>query len=557
MNTSLIMGLPVWPIWIVDLLGSALMILFSFLCVRLARRIRRHDQDNVVWTYLLWVCYALAGFAVSRSVGHIAKRVLLSVDYPQLWAFLQPYSGAINSLMFVVVAAITLFFERIWNIYQQILGDKQALQEAHTKLLFMNRNLENLVTARTQELSVSERKNRRIFEASQDMILVASPQGQVVDLNKAGVQLLGLDQSPEGVNTVDLRRGDTVTRRRGDCESAAAPCTCVSLSSRLSPKSTAMPEGVGGIRLQEFLPDQQEWQSLARIFREQGYVANREVRLKRRDGAMLHVLLSGTATCDEASGEMESIHFLVKDISRRKAMERQLLQADKLASIGQLAAGIAHEINNPLGVILGYAQLLMRGEKPGDDRHHDLKVIEKHAQTCKSIVGDLLSFSRSSQTRKELGNLHAAVEEVIQVIHHHMKTDRARILCDYDERVPLLVLDKERIKQVLMNLLMNAKHAVGDHGTIRLSTSYDEAARQVRVSVSDDGYGIDLENLSRVFDPFFTTKSTGEGTGLGLSVSYGIVRDHGGDILVTSEPGKGSTFTVLLPAPAEDVDTRS
>lgn len=511
MSTSPIMGLPVWPIWIVDLLGSALMILFSFLCVRLARRIRQHDQDNVVWTYLLWVCYALTGFAVSRSVGHIAKRVLLSVDYPQLWGFLQPYSGAINSLMFVVVAAITLFFERIWNIYQQILGDKQALQEAHTKLLFMNRNLEDLVAARTQELSASERKYRRIFEASQDMILVASPQGQVVDLNKAGVQLLGLDQAPEEV---------------------------------------------GEIRFQEFFPDQEEWQFLARIFREQGYVANREIRLKRRDEAMLHVLLSGTATCDEASGEMESIHFLVKDISRRKAMERQLLQADKLASIGQLAAGIAHEINNPLGVILGYAQLLMRGEKPGGDRHQDLKIIEKHAQTCKSIVSDLLSFSRSSQTRKELGNLHAAVEEVIQVIHHHMKTDRAQINCDLDERVPLLVLDKERIKQVLMNLLMNAKHAVGDHGSIRLATFYDEAARQVRLSVSDDGYGIDPENLSRVFDPFFTTKSTGEGTGLGLSVSYGIVKDHGGNLLVTSEPGKGSTFTVLLPAPAEQVDTR-
>jgi two-component system, NtrC family, sensor kinase len=512
MNMSLIMGLPVWPIWIIDLLGSALMILFSFLCVRLARRIRRLDQTNVVWTYLLWVCYALAGFAISRSVGHIAKRALLSLDYPQVWGFLQPYSGAINSLMFVVVAAITLFFERIWTIYQQILGDKQALQEAHSKLLFMNRNLEDLVAARTQELSVSERKYRRIFEASQDMILVTTPQGQVVDLNNAGAQLLGLEHAPE--------------------------------------------EAVG-IGFQEFLPDPVEWHALARIFLQQGYVANREVRLRRRDGTMLHVLLSGTATCDEASGEMESIHFLVKDISRHKAMERQLLQADKLASIGQLAAGIAHEINNPLGVILGYAQLLMRGEEPGGERHQDLKVIEKHAQTCKSIVSDLLSFSRSTQTRKELGNLHTAVEEVIQVIHHHMKTDRARILCDFDKRVPLLVLDKERIKQVLMNLLMNAKHAVGAHGTIRLTTSYDEAARQARVSVSDDGYGIDPENLSRVFDPFFTTKATGEGTGLGLSVSYGIVKDHGGDILVTSEPGKGSTFTILLPTTTDLVDTSS
>jgi two-component system NtrC family sensor kinase len=502
MNTALIMALPVWPIWIVDLLGSALMILFSFLCVRLARRLRQHDNTNVVWTYLLWVCYALASFAMSRSVGHIAKRVLLSTGYPEVWSFLQPYSGAINSLMFVVVAAITLFFERVWNIYQQILGDKQALQEAHTNLLFLNHNLENLVAARTLELSLSERKYRRIFEASQDMILVATPLGLVMDLNPAGVRLLGLDGAP------DQTRAFT---------------------------------------FQDFLQDAEEWRTLESVFQKQGYVANREVRLKRLDGVVLNALLSGTATRDEASGTMESIHFLVKDISQHKAMERQLLQADKLASIGQLAAGIAHEINNPMGMVLGYTQLLLRGEQPGSERHQDLKIIEKHARTCKSIVSDLLSFARSTPTRKEPSRLHAAIEEVIQVIHHHMKMDRVQIQCDFDQRVPVLVMDAERIKQVLMNLLMNAKHAIREQGTIRVSTSYDDTARQVKLSVADDGCGIEPQNLSRVFDPFFTTKDTGEGTGLGLSVSYGIVQDHGGNILVTSELGKGSIFTVFLP----------
>ncbi len=511
MNADLITGLPVWPIWIVDLLGSTLMILVSFLCVRLARALRQQDHTNVVWTYLLWVCYALAGFAISRSVGHIAKRILLSTGYPEVWSLLQPFSGAINSLMFMMVAAITLFFERIWNIYQQIQRDRQALQEAHSNLLYLNRNLESLVTARTHELSVSERKYRRIFEASQDLILVATPQGQVLDINEAGIRMLGLEPSSDPMTPLSLR---------------------------------------------DFLQRPEEWQTLEKVLREQGYAANREVRLQRADGTVLHTLLSGAVSIDAASDSMESIHFLIKDISQHRAMERQLLQADKLASVGQLAAGIAHEINNPLGMVLGYTQLLLRGEEPSSDRYQDLKIIEKHTRTCKGIVSDLLSFARSNPTRKQESSLQAVIEDVVQVIQRHMQMDRVQIQCDFDQRVPRLVLDQERIKQVFLNLLMNAKQAIRGEGTIRLTTCYDDRTRQVAVAVSDDGEGIETQNLSRVFDPFFTTKATGEGTGLGLSVSYGIIQDHGGDIQVSSEPGKGSTFTVLLPANRDSVDIR-
>jgi two-component system, NtrC family, sensor kinase len=503
------MSLPLLPIWIVDLLGSALMILFSFVCVRLARRLRGQDQNNVVWTYLLWVCYGLAGFAVSRSVGHIAKRILLTAGHDEVWEFLQPYSGAINSLMFTVVAAVTLFFERIWWIYQQILADKQALQLAHQNLLFLNRNLEDLVAERTRDLSASERKYRRIFEASQDMILVVAPTGAILDINAAGRKMLAIEEHQAVIEAMVL---------------------------------------------QDFLQDAAEWAVLQETFREQGFVANGEASMKRRDGTYFDALLSATATLEETSGEMDMIHFLVKDVSQRKAMQRQLLQADKLASIGQLASGIAHEINNPLGMILGYTQLLIRTEPEGTQRHEDLRTIEKHARTCKTIVGDMLSFARSTQTRKELSRLHSVIDEVVNVLQHHFAQDQVAIEKHYDDHVPLLVLDKEKIKQVLMNLLMNAKHAIGKSGAIRLTTHYAPKAQQVLLEVVDSGCGIEPQHLSRIFDPFFTTKATGEGTGLGLSVSYGIVRDHDGDIMVTSEPGKGSIFTVILPVPSNDAE---
>ncbi len=143
--------------------------------------------------------------------------------------------------------------------------------------------------------------------------------------------------------------------------------------------------------------------------------------------------------------------------------------------------------------------------------------------------------------------INEAADDVLNFILHHSKLDGIDIIRKYDEGVPPMLLDEKKIRQVLINLLMNAGHAVGKKGSIGLSTEYNGHDNKVAIKVSDTGYGVKKKDLPRIFDPFFTTKPTGEGTGLGLSVSYGIVKSHGGDILVESEPGKGTQFTVLLP----------
>ena len=195
------------PIWIIDMVGSILMIIFSFLCLNLIGALRNRDKSNVIWTYLFWVCLGLAGFAVSRSAGHILKQILVLSGNENLWSFIRPYSGAINSLMFVFVASVTLFFERIWKIYQQISKDKQALQGVRDELLFLNQNLESLVAERTKELALSEHNYRRIFEVSRDMILVTRPDGTIINMNPAGYDILGLekdDDSPSRKNFADF-----------------------------------------------------------------------------------------------------------------------------------------------------------------------------------------------------------------------------------------------------------------------------------------------------------------------------------------------------------------
>jgi len=489
------------PIWIVDMTGSILMIVFSFLCLSLVRRLRNRDQGNVIWTYLFWVCLGLAAFAISRSAGHIVKQILVLSGHEAVWSIIRPYSGAINSLMFVFVASVTLFFERIWKIYRQISKDKQALQTISDELRFLNQNLENLVAERTQELALSEHKYRRIFEVSRDMILVTQPDGTIINLNPAGCKLLGYKEPV----------------------------------SSFSDNSFA-----------DFFVKASDWHRIRKTIEQQSFISNAEVSLEDTDGKQIRVLVSGSL--DKGFSDRDAtIHFLVKDIEQRRIVEEQIAQADKLASIGQLSAGIAHEINNPLGIILGYTQLLIRNEKSNSEKFDDLKTIEKHVRNCKSIVEDLLNFARSSKPNEDVIRLDEAMEDVLSFIQQHAGLDNISVKKNYDSAVPEMRLDEKKIKQVFMNLIMNAKHAIGKEGNLAISTGYNPDEGNVVVKISDTGHGIEKKDMARIFDPFFTTKPTGEGTGLGLSVSYGIIKNHGGDILVESEAGKGSTFTIVLP----------
>jgi two-component system, NtrC family, sensor kinase len=497
------------PILFTDLVGSILMIVLSLLSLRLVFKLRRQDSDNLIWTYLWWICLALSCFAMSRSVGHILKNFLLMFGQKSVWDAIRPFSGAINTFMFVVVGAVTLFFERIWKVYQLIRKDREEIQSAHKELLYLNQNLERLVKERTNALSVSEYKYRRIFEVSKDMILVTNRDGGIVNLNPSGYSLLGL-------------AGET--------------------------------EPIENRNVLEFIAEPVSWLSVMASVQRERSVSNVELDIRTSDGAVRRILLSGSMA-EPSDNEEETIHFLIKDIEQRKLMEEQLAQADKLASIGELSSGVAHEINNPLGVILGYTQLLLRGEKNTSERFADLKTIEKHVRSCKSIVEDLLSFSRKSETEKERLDIHRVIEDVLTFVQHHSDIEHIAIEKDYSPGVPPILMDEKKIKQVLINLVVNAIHAVGQKGRIWVATVLNAQSDNLLVTVRDDGHGIEKKDINKIFDPFFTTKATGEGTGLGLSVSYGIIKDHGGQIDVESKPGAGTTFTFTLPVSPNKQET--
>ncbi len=246
--------------------------------------------------------------------------------------------------------------------------------------------------------------------------------------------------------------------------------------------------------------------------------------------------------------EMSHIGRLIifDDVTEREELERRLVQADKLSSIGLLAAGVAHEVNTPLAVISTYAQMLAKQISGDEQKARLLEKIARQTFRASEIVNSLLSFSRVSPTAFDEVGLNRVIEETLVLVEHQMAQCGIRVELDLEGHLPAVRANVGKLQQVFLNLFLNARDAMESGGTLRIETRSDGEA--VRIEVADTGAGIPAENLGRIFDPFFTTKAGRKGTGLGLSVTYGIVREHGGRIEVASQPGQGTCFQIDFPA---------
>ena len=244
-------------------------------------------------------------------------------------------------------------------------------------------------------------------------------------------------------------------------------------------------------------------------------------------------------------GEKPGHVITVDDVTDQVRMEEQLLRQDRLASIGLLAAGVAHEVNTPLTGISSYAQLLM-SELPQDDPRLDvLRKIERQTFRAASIVHSLLNFTRAGTGVAETIRVHDLVAESLALFEPQLRGRSIKVETRIDEGLPPLRAEHGKLLQVLLNLLLNARDAIQESGTIAVAAR--QSGGRLALEVSDDGAGIAEEDLGKIFDPFFTTKPRGRGTGLGLSLSYQIVQEHMGEIVVESRPGHGSVFTIDLP----------
>ncbi len=240
-----------------------------------------------------------------------------------------------------------------------------------------------------------------------------------------------------------------------------------------------------------------------------------------------------------------------------KEAQTQLIQSAKMVAVGQLSAGIAHEINNPLAGILGYSQFILNKSRRTDFNFEDfrncrdyLKHIERESQRCKKIVESLLSFSRRSTDAFQLLDVKSVMETTLSILKHPLELQNIKIETRYlSSEIPLIMGNANQLQQVFTNLIINAQHAMPEGGELKIDVEVTRGDENkfLRIALQDTGCGISKENLEKIFDPFFTTKQNRESIGLGLSISYQIIQQHKGRILVESEVGKGSTFTLILP----------
>jgi PAS domain S-box-containing protein len=269
-------------------------------------------------------------------------------------------------------------------------------------------------------------------------------------------------------------------------------------------------------------------------------------KIIRKDGSA-GFIDSSVSPLRNDKGEIIGFSGVGRDVTERTKMEEQLILTDRLASVGQLAAGIAHELNNPLTGVIGFSDLLLERDLPADVKE-DLETVNQEAKRAVNIVKGLLAFAREQRTEKSLVNINTIIQGVLQIRSYEQRVSNIEVDARFASALPLVMGNGVQLQQVFINIIVNAEQVMLEaHGKGKLTIATEQVGDIVRASITDDGPGISPADMKQLFTPFFTTREVGKGTGLGLSICHGIVTEHGGKLHAESEPGKGATFVVELP----------
>lgn len=418
----------------------------------------------------------------------------------------------INNNIFLLSFVLGGFAWRYYN--NQILIKKLSLEydlsQEKEKLKNYSQQLEDLVAQRTKELSISEQWYRSVFDNATDGIVVMDKDGKILNVNQRACELHGFDKDKLiGINIGLLEVSDN--------------------------------KEIFDERMSRIL----NGESL--VFESEHY---------RRDGSRVYLEISSKLI--DIGGE-SYIQSFYRDITEKKKIQEQLMHSQKMESIGTLAGGVAHNFNNILTAILGHAELLVEYSNLDDTSKERVRNIESSARKAGVMVSKLLSFARRDRSEVLPLNLHDVINDTVKLLEGVLDK-RIGIKMELSNNLPVVEGDPNQLEQVIMNLIVNARDAMPNGGLITIKTSmvevkksifdmpgYIQPGRYVLLTISDTGHGIPREIINRIFEPFFTTKERGKGTGLGLAMVYGIIKDHKGYISVESEVGKGSTFDVYLP----------
>jgi PAS domain S-box-containing protein len=308
--------------------------------------------------------------------------------------------------------------------------------------------------------------------------------------------------------------------------------------------------------LEDGLLEDGELERLETMFQEKGAIRDYATRRRHKDGREFQVVLSRTALRDEVGG-LIGYSSILRDVTEESWLREKIQQTEKLSAIGQLAAGLAHEIGGPLSVISGNAEFLLEGLDADDPGREDVEGIASECDAVAVLIRRLLDFSRPAKLETRPVDVNETLRNVLLLVRKHIVKENIAIKLDLQVGLPPLSGDPNQLEQVVMNLVLNARNAMPEGGRLEIRSfrahSLDgNNRRKVAIEIADSGVGIPKESLGRIFEPYFTTRNRGEGTGLGLAISQRIVTDHQGEISVRSRIGGGTTFTIELPSINEE-----
>lgn len=615
------------PIIIVDIFGSVWVLFLALCCACLSRKWSRQKSDDIFRDYIFLLTLAIVFFAISRSFGHLAKQVLLLNDMADTWNKISPFSGAINSVTFVVIFAFGLYFHRI--------------QKVHMRMEEYKNNLEEMISRRTVELQVTNATLENVLDSSNPLCITGCDR-MLLKVNRAYQAIWPVDVT-DGVKCCDNRPGmlcDTqqcplqrimageeevyhetskiingepkvfiVSARPyrdaggevvGIVESfqdiskrKQAELALASEKERLAVTLRSIGDGVittdlsGNVALINRITEQLTgWsqqeavgkpvEKLFNIVHEKTgkpckspvdeVLATGEmvaltdhIALIAKDGTRYSIKDSGAPIFNQ-DGDIIGAVLVFRDVTSDRRIKEELLKAQKLESIGVLAGGIAHDFNNILAVILGNVELAGMHVDPEKDVSSILSNARKATLRAKDLTQQLLTFAKGGDPIRKTTSVKETITESANFILHG-----SPLSCQFfiSDDLWLVDVDSGQIGQVIQNLVLNAQAAMPERGEIRISgvnvevnssgrpALLSDEKSYIAITVADDGYGIDEEDLESIFDPYFSTKQGG--SGLGLAITHSIITKHQGHIDVESRLGEGTSVTFYLPVSGKQV----
>jgi len=486
-------------------------------------RMMIENMPDIIWTlsvdtfrtkYLSPSVETMLGYTLEEARGKTVKEMVSPASFQLGAQYLENILKNLKTHPLDAQQAHSLDVEYICKDGASLWGEVTAKlvfdeQGNVSDIIGVSRDISKRLIAE-KALKKNEEKYRTLFENSRDAIYITTIAGTIIEFNPAGVELFGYSR-----------------------------------------------DEIIGSDIIKIYHDPQNRENFKETIREKGFVRDYEIKFKKKDGTRIDCLLTSTLWHSE-NGEILGYQGIIRDITDQKRMISQLQQMQKMEAIGTLAGGIAHNFNNLLMTIQGNTSLMLMKTDPSHPHYKKLRTIEQHIQHGSDLSRQLLGFARGGQHESKTINLNVIVRMSSKIF----ATTKKELSVHYtlDENLFPITADPGQIEQTIVNLLVNASQAMPDGGDIFIQTEnvfldkfqiapyQDECGQYVKISVRDTGIGMDKSIQEKIFEPFFTTKKQGQGTGLGLSSVYGIVKNHRGYITVYSEPEKGSSFKIYLPA---------